>query len=112
MFIAYRSANGKNVTLSPRIGSSHSEPVVTKDVVVTTLPGWGISNDTYIVNAKCSGCRKWHGGSLDLTSTQQPMIYAVGPDDSLQSDQQDAGIRRHQNFGEHILLHDMGMSNG
>ena len=100
MLIAYTAANGHDITVSPRIGSGNSEPRYTKDVSVTTLPGSGVINNTYIVNGKCSGCRKWKGGSLDLKSKAQPMIFAVGPDDYLQSNALDAGIRRHQDFGE------------
>lgn len=100
MLITYTAADGHNVTVSPRVGSDHSEPTYTKDVSITLLPGSGLINDTYIVNGKCSGCRKWKGGSLDLQSKTQPMIYAVGPDDYLQSNALDAGIRRHEEFGE------------
>lgn len=100
MLIAYSAADGHNVTLSPRLGPYHSEPTYTKDVSITLLPGSGIINDTYVVNGKCSGCRKWNGGSIDLKSKAQPMIYAVGPGDNLQSNAPDAGIRRHEDFGE------------
>lgn len=100
MFIVYTAANGRNVTVSPRIGTGHSEPTYTTDVSVFLLPGSGLINDTYIINTKCHGCRKWKGGFLDLKSKTQPMIYAVGPGDYLQSDLLDAGIRRHEDFGE------------
>lgn len=100
MFIVYTAANGRNVTVSPRIASGRTEPTYTTDVSVVLLPGSGLINDTYVVNAKCQGCRKWKVGSLDLKSKTQPMIYAVGPGEYLQSDKLDAGIRRHQDFGE------------
>ena len=106
MLIAYLAADGYNVTVSPRIASGNSEPSYTKDVSVTLLPGSGLINETYVVNGKCSGCRKWKSGSIDLTSKTQPMIYAVGPGDYLQSNALDVGIRRHEDFGEsqtHIL---------
>ncbi len=100
ILITYAAADGHNVTVSPRIGSDHSEPTYTKDVSITLLPGSGLINNTYIVNGKCLGCRKWKGGSIDLKSKTQPMIYAVGPSDYLRSNAPDAGIRRHEEFGE------------
>ena len=104
MLIAYAAANGHDITLSPRIGTGNNEPTYTKDVSITLLPGSGIINSTYIVNAKCTGCRTWKGGSIDLKSQNQPMIYAVGPGDSLQSNALDASIRRHADFGESTVF--------
>ncbi len=77
MFIVYTAANGRNVTVSPRIGTGHSEPTYTTDVSVFLLPGSGLINDTYIINAKCHGCRKWKGGFLDLKSKTQPMTMLL-----------------------------------
>ena len=41
---------------------------------------------------------------MDLDSTAQPMIYAIGPDDVyLHSDAQDAGLRRHTYWGSFTI---------
>lgn len=102
IFVAYLSENGKNITVSPRLGTGHSQPQYTSDVKVT------IMNDThyesginggYFVNFHCSNCRSWAGGnSIDITSTTQAMIFAMGPDGSLNSDDMNANIEQH-NFG-------------
>ena len=97
MFIAYMSQNGKNVTVSPRIASQgHNEPKWTKDVTVSLFEGSGIQNGIFSVNAMCTGCRKWSGGSLDTTNTKENMIYAIGPAWGLESDELDAPLRQHQ----------------
>lgn len=94
-----------DITLSPRISTSHNEPVYNSSLSVTTLAGTGIINDTYVVNAKCSNCRTWNTGSLDLKSTTQPWIYALGPSKNLQSNSMTAGIQRHEEYGENTSVH-------
>ena len=96
MFIAYKSENGQNVTLSPRIAGGHFEPSHTKDVFVSLLDGSGIENNIFTINALCTGCRKWNGGELDVTSTSANMIWAIGPAWGLASDELDAPLRQHQ----------------
>jgi hypothetical protein len=95
IFVAYTSADGKNVTLSPRIATGHSMPRHTDDVKVEVLAGSGIVGEIMIVNAKCTGCREWDGGSASVTSTSQSMIWALGPDDDLVSDDVSASIKQH-----------------
>lgn len=99
MFIAYSSEDGKNVTLSPRLGSGHSAPAPTEDVKVTLLSGSGIINNTYVVNAKCSNCRSWSGGSADVLSDSQDMLWAVGESGDIRSNSLDANIREHERRG-------------
>lgn len=52
-----------------------------------------------ILHAVCHNCRTWSGGSIDLKSTSQPMIYAFGPGDVLQSNSLSADLRRHARYG-------------
>ncbi|KAK5055179.1 hypothetical protein LTR84_012928 [Exophiala bonariae] len=99
MFIAHASEDGKNVTLSPRIGSGHSAPTPTDDVKITLLSGSGIINDTYVVNAKCSNCRSWSGGSADVLSDSQSMLWAVGEAGEIKSNALDARIQEHSRRG-------------
>lgn len=98
MFIAYSSADGNNVTLSPRLGTGHTTPQHTDSVQVELLSGSGIINDTYVVNAKCSNCRSWSGGSVDVNSDNQDMIWALGSSGDIKSNALDASIRQHQTF--------------
>ena len=49
----------------------------------------------------CQNCRKFHDKEYILfNSTEQPMIYALGPDQAdLTSDHREAGLRRHERYG-------------
>ncbi|KAF2803237.1 CBD9-like protein [Mytilinidion resinicola] len=102
-FIMYPSANNKNVTISPRIASGHSEPTFAPEIQIESLPGTTINNDTLVLNAVCHNCRTWRGGSLDVSSTTQPWIYAFGPDLELQSNSQHAPLRRHHAYGHFTM---------
>ncbi|KAK9801578.1 hypothetical protein SCARD494_00630 [Seiridium cardinale] len=104
ILVAYSSSSGKNVTLSPRIASGHSEPVYTSDIEVEALDGTGLSSDTrYIFNGRCSNCRSWNGGSIDVTSKSQSFLYATGPDGDIDSDALDAPLKMHLNYGNFKL---------
>ena len=96
MFVAYENGDRSNVTVSPRTTSGHNPPEHTKDVNVTLLPGSGVVNNVFNVNAMCTGCRTWDSGSIDSKSTSQNMIWAIGPAWSLASDDLNAPIRQHQ----------------
>jgi hypothetical protein len=83
MMIAYPTSNGSYVTVSPRLGTGHTEPTVASNVTVQLLAGSGVqtnaTNNTLTVNARCINCRSWNGGSIDVTSKAQNMIFAYGP---------------------------------
>ena len=83
IIIAYPTSNGTYVTVSPRLGTGHTEPEVAPNVTLELLPGTGVltqdSNNTLTVNARCINCRSWSGGSIDVTSKAQNMIFAYGP---------------------------------
>lgn len=51
------------------------------------------------VNAMCTNCRSWKGGSIDPTNTAAQFIFAVGPDGSLDSNSGSANIKRHAEYG-------------
>jgi hypothetical protein len=100
VFVAYRSSDGKSITVSPRLATEHSQPQhdPVKDISVTVLSGSGVSNGNIVVNAKCTNCRSWSGNSVDVKSTKQPMIIAAYASDSgskLQSDDLSANILQH-----------------
>lgn len=92
-----------DLTISPRIATGHTEPTFASEIQLSILPGTGINNDSFVLNAVCHNCRSWKGGSLDVTSQSQPWIYAFGPANTLQSDKQDAPLRRHREFGHFTM---------
>ena len=101
MFVMYTSIDGRNVTVSPRLGLGHAEPHYTSAVGVALLEGSGIQEDghTMVANFRCSHCYSWDHGSLAVTSKSQPMIYAIGPpDQNIQS----SSVM--QNINQHIAL--------
>src|SRR5271170_3755154 len=52
IFVMYSSADGNNVTVSPRLGTGHIMPTYTSDVQVELMAGTGIHLGNYVVNAK------------------------------------------------------------
>lgn len=105
MLIAYPSASGQNVTLSPRIATGHSEPVFAPDIRIEALPGTGLDNGTtYVFNGRCANCRRWSAGKVDVESAAQPMVYATGEAGGrLKSDAPDAPLRMHYSYGSFTL---------
>jgi hypothetical protein len=98
IFVTYASQDGKNVTVSPRIGTGHVMPTHTNDVQVDVLSGSGIVNGSFVVNAKCNKCRSWNGGKINVDSTSQAMIWAVGPTGTLKSNDVSAQISKHEGY--------------
>lgn len=99
VFTSYADASGKNITLSPRISGKHTEPVYTKDVKITILPGTGIFDNITTINAKCSNCRKWKGGSIDPKNNAAKFIWANGGVGTLKSNSLSADTKRHGSYG-------------
>ena len=99
MFMAYTDSTGKNVTVSPRLASSHVEPSYTSNVTINVLPGSGLANGNITIHAMCNNCRAWKGGSIDATNTAANFIFASGPDGSINSNSGSADIKRHSSYG-------------
>ncbi|EXJ61514.1 hypothetical protein A1O7_01942 [Cladophialophora yegresii CBS 114405] len=98
IFVTYASKDGNNVTVSPRIGTGHVMPKHTSDVQVDVLSGSGIIDGTFVVNAKCNKCRSWNGGKINIDSTSQAMIWAAGSSGTLNSDDLNAQISKHEGY--------------
>lgn len=109
IFVVYKAQDGKNITISPRLGKGHVMPEYYPNVTVTALAGSGITggdadNGDYIVNAHCANCRQWSSGSIDTTSTKQPMIYAIGDAHGFfQTGDVNAIIKQHQAEGQFTM---------
>lgn len=105
MFIAYPSADGTNVTISPRLGSGHVMPTYTGNVGWSLLAGSGIIKDSsgtlLVANVRCVSCRSWASGNVDVTSTTQPMIYAIGGGyDQIATNDHTATLLQHAGYGQ------------
>jgi len=103
MFLVYTSTNGKNITFSPRLSSKHTEPSYSSDIKISLLEGSGLINGSYVVNAHCQNCSTWSGGSLNLQSTTEPWIYAIGPSNSFRGDTPTDSIQRHIEYGRFTM---------
>jgi hypothetical protein len=103
MIIAYRGSNGNNITISPRLSSGHTEPVWTSKATIEVLPGTGVFNGSIVANGRCVNCRSWDGGSLDVKSTLQDMIFATGPSGDINSDSLAADTTIHNSYGTFIM---------
>jgi hypothetical protein len=98
IFVIYADADGKNVTLSPRLGTGHTEPDADTAAKVTLLDGSGIIDGKMIANVKCSNCQSWSGGTMDFTSASSDWIYAYKAGDALNTNSLDASITQHDEF--------------
>ncbi|KAK3300505.1 uncharacterized protein B0H64DRAFT_17036 [Chaetomium fimeti] len=99
IFLMYQDGNG-NVTLSPRLGTGHSEPKLDTSSTaakLTLLAGSGVSDDgsTMTANVACSNCQSWTGGEMSLQSTSAAWISAWKSGSSLASTDKAATISYH-----------------
>lgn len=107
MLVLHASADGTNVTLSPRIAprtgprGPHAEPeaYTATDIRIEPLAGTGLGNGTMIYNGVCRGCQNFRGGYIDFSSTAQAAIFATGPRGWILSDDRQAPLRFHDEFG-------------
>ncbi|KAF2834501.1 iron reductase domain protein [Patellaria atrata CBS 101060] len=99
IFVIYTSADGNNVTISPRLGRGHSEPNFNSDAQITLLEGSGVSNGIMTANILCSNCESWSGGDTDFSGDSGSFIWAQRPGDPLNSDDQSESISRHDDHG-------------
>lgn len=98
IFVMYASANGQNVTVSPRLGTGNVMPQHDTAAQITLLEGTGISNGVMTANVQCANCDAWSGGSMDLTASSAKWIYASKSGDSLDSDSLTESIQQHDDY--------------
>lgn len=116
MVIGYKASNGTGVITSVRRAShGHSEPVAIAES--QDGPRWEpIFVDDYAPNANtavkggiqishgvCRNCSSFGDMRLDYTSRSQPFIYAIGPDNDLDSNDLNAPLRRHAVYGHFTM---------
>ncbi|RPA97864.1 CBD9-like protein [Choiromyces venosus 120613-1] len=97
IFIIYQDGSG-NVTVSPRLGKGEFEPKYESTINFELLDGSGVSGGLMTANIKCSNCRSWAGGSLDVTSKSQNFIWAIG-DQKVTSKSQTQSLDQHVQNG-------------
>ncbi|KAK5165924.1 uncharacterized protein LTR77_008848 [Saxophila tyrrhenica] len=100
MFVMYTSADGTNVTVSPRIGTGNVMPLHDTSADIEVLEGSGVSNGIMTANVRCSNCDSWSGGSMDFSSSSATWIWAIKSGSSLDSD----------DLSENIGMHDSASS--
>ena len=115
MFIVYPDNSGDSVTISPRIADGHSEPSYQSDITVQKITASGPQgansasgsrgNLKMTADGVCKSCLTWaNGGSIDITNTRQPFIFAVGPTyPPIESDSLSEGLSRHEFYGQFTM---------
>ncbi|KAL4923785.1 cytochrome and DOMON domain-containing protein [Aspergillus undulatus] len=89
IFVLY-SAPSDNVTISPRSGTGHVSPQHNSDAQLSLLDGSGIQDGVMTANVRCDTCSY---------SDSSPWIFAYKGGASLDSDNPDADISFHDDFG-------------
>ncbi|KAL4894430.1 hypothetical protein BDV59DRAFT_207073 [Aspergillus ambiguus] len=97
IFVVY--AAGDNVTVSPRLGVEHVEPLYNPQAQVSILDGSGVHNGIITANIRCDSCITWPGGHEDVTSSSSPWVWAVKYGASLNTNSVSAAITMHDNSG-------------
>lgn len=97
IFVMYTSADGQNVTVSPRLGTGYQMPQYTSETQLEVLEGSGVSNGMMTANVRCGNCNSWgQSGTMDFSSTSDASwIYGYKSGDALNSDDVEESISQH-----------------
>ncbi|EKG22633.1 DOMON domain protein [Macrophomina phaseolina MS6] len=95
MFVMYTSADGSNVTVSPRLGTGHNMPQFNSNTQITLLEGSGVSNGQMTANVRCGNCQSWAGGSMDFTASSAIWIHASRSGSAMNTDDTSMAIQQH-----------------
>ncbi|KAK0786752.1 hypothetical protein LTR91_024349 [Friedmanniomyces endolithicus] len=95
IFVMYTSANGNNVTVSPRLGLGYRQPLHDTAAHITVLEGSGVSGGVMTANVRCSNCDSWSGGSMNFAGTSSHWIHAYKKGAALDSDDLAHDIQQH-----------------
>ncbi|KAK4904464.1 hypothetical protein LTR49_026095 [Elasticomyces elasticus] len=100
IFIMYTSADGTNVTVSPRLGVGNQQPQQDTTAQIAVLEGSGVHNGVMTANVRCSNCDTWQGGSMEFTgSSSSNWIYAYRTGSAINSDDIWANLVQHNHAG-------------
>lgn len=95
IFVVYAGTDGK-ITLSPRLGVGHVQPLHDEDAKVSLLSGSGVDDQGRMVaNVKCSNCQAWKGGSMNFQEDTANWLYAWRQGTPLHSDEVTRRITQH-----------------
>ncbi|KAK5723141.1 hypothetical protein LTR17_013936 [Elasticomyces elasticus] len=96
IFIMYTSADGTNVTVSPRLGVGNQQPQQDTTAQISVLEGSGVQNGVMTANVRCSNCDTWQGGSMDFTSSSSSnWIHAYRTGSAINSDDTGVNLVQH-----------------
>ncbi|KAJ5175819.1 cellobiose dehydrogenase [Penicillium canariense] len=97
MFVVYTS--GDNVTLSPRAGKGHYQPLYNKYAQASLIAGSGVYEGAITANVRCDSCITWEGGTENPANPFSPWIWAVKYGKPLNTASMTATLREHDAFG-------------
>ncbi|KAF3394136.1 hypothetical protein F1880_004660 [Penicillium rolfsii] len=97
MFVVYTS--GDNVTISPRAGTGHYQPLYDKHLQVSLINGSGVQDGVITANVRCDSCSFSSGGMINFTNVFSPWIWAVKYGAPLNTTSATARIAEHDVFG-------------
>ncbi|KAK0312588.1 hypothetical protein LTR01_002247 [Friedmanniomyces endolithicus] len=95
IFVMYTSADGKNVTVSPRLGLGYRQPLHDTAAHITVLEGSGVSDGVMTANVRCSNCDSWSGGGMNFAGTSSHWIHAYKRGAPLNSDNLAQNVQQH-----------------
>jgi len=99
--------SGNNVTISQRLGRGEMMPEYYAQTNLIMKQGTGIAAAMMTAIFTCQNCKRWLGGNLDITATDQDWIYASNPEDTIRTDDRQATIQRHSDSGYGTFTMDM-----
>ena len=97
IFVMYASSDGKNITVSPRLGMGHLMPKYNTAAEIEVLEGSGVADGIMTANVKCSNCESWNNDmyEMDLTASSASWIYAAKTGTPIESDSMTDSISKH-----------------
>ncbi|KAK5987280.1 hypothetical protein PT974_11404 [Cladobotryum mycophilum] len=107
--ILYANDKGDNVTFSPRLAYGNYEPKYYPELEYEVFDGTGIYGGYMTFHARCvRHCRSWPSsktskGYIDVSSPNQKAIYALGPKERFQDDDNDAPLKMHEEYGSFTI---------
>ncbi|RYP70271.1 hypothetical protein DL771_005574 [Monosporascus sp. 5C6A] len=107
MFLMYADGAG-NVTVSPRAGRGHVQPLEDPNTQIEVLAGSGVVQDgsggeMMVANFRCSSCHSWAGGQMGLAETATSWIVAWREGPALDTAARDAAISQHDSVDQFTL---------